>query len=211
MQTLQDLGLLIREVPITERRNSRSRNSLYLIADHYLDFWYRYVDANRSLVTRGLEDRIWDRAIAPSLHHYVSRPAFERSYRQYLWRALEGGRLPLDLAFSEVGNWWKNGSIEIDAAAVDERGQVTLAGLCKWTESPVDVKEYAHLQRNLDAAQSAFPLADGPWLALFSRSGFTPALQSIAASQKPKRLLLIDPPELYFEASQDQPIPATHR
>src|SRR5207237_3601471 len=105
LATLQELKLLWREVPITERSRSRSRNSLYFIADHYLDFWYRYVDPARSLVTRGLGERIWEKFIAPTLGEYVSRPPFERACRQYLWRALAAGALPAGLEFSDVGSW----------------------------------------------------------------------------------------------------------
>jgi AAA+ ATPase superfamily predicted ATPase len=35
LATLRDLGLLAREVPVTEKRQVRSRNSLYFLADHY--------------------------------------------------------------------------------------------------------------------------------------------------------------------------------
>ena len=41
LETLRELDLLAREVPITEKRRARSRNSLYFLADHYLNFWYR--------------------------------------------------------------------------------------------------------------------------------------------------------------------------
>ena len=54
LATLQDLGLLVREVPITEKRQARSRSSLYFLSDHYLDFWYRFVDPARSLVAQEL-------------------------------------------------------------------------------------------------------------------------------------------------------------
>jgi AAA+ ATPase superfamily predicted ATPase len=198
LATLQDLGLLVREVPITERTQARSRNSLYFVADHYLAFWYRYVDPARSLVMRGLGERIWERSIAPTLAEYVSRPPFERACRQYLWRSLVAGTLPGGLEFTEVGGWWGGGDREIDVVAVKENGHVVLVGSCKWTAAPMDVREYAALQRDLTLAGLDVGGADAePWFALFSRSGFTPRLREIAAAQDPPRLLLVDLPSLY--------------
>lgn len=200
LATLQEMGMLVREVPITERGQARSRNSLYFVADNYLDFWYRYVDPSRSLIVRGLGPRLWEQTIAPSLSAYVSRPAFERACRQLLWRVLASETRPdalvplTNLGFTEVGTWWGAGDREIDVMATNARGQVVLAGSCKWTDAPVDVREYAALQRDLALAG-----LDGsdPMLVLFSRSGFTARLTEIAASQEPKRLVLIDLDTMY--------------
>lgn len=202
LANLRELGLLVREVPISELRLPRSRNSLYFIADNYIDFWYRYVDPNRSLVARGLGDQIWEEHILPTLNEYVSRPAFERTCRQYLWRALMARKLPAGLNFVDVGNWWGAGDRELDVAAVDGSGRLVLAGSCKWTNSPADVAEYASLQSHLESALGAFPphiepAVKQPWLAIFSRRGFTRRLRELAARQEPRRLLLVDLENLY--------------
>jgi uncharacterized protein len=194
LATLQELGLVVREVPVTERSQPRSRSSLYWIADPYLDFWYRFVDPSRSLVARGLGERLWERSIQPALGEYVSRPAFERACRQYLWRALASASLPADLLFSDVGSWWGGSDLEIDVIATSERGHVVLAGSCKWTEGVMDVRDYAALQEAL--TRSRLP-HDEAYLALFSRSGFSERLQGIAAAQQPQRLLLVDLPAMY--------------
>jgi len=200
LATLQEMALLVREVPITERGQARSRNSLYFLADNYLDFWYRYVDPSRSLIVRGLGTRLWEQTIAPSLGQYVSRPAFERACRQFLWRVLASeappdALLPLTQSgFTEVGTWWGAGDREIDVMATDARGQIVLVGSCKWTDAPVDVREYAALQRDLTLAG-----LDGsdPLLVLFSRSGFTARLTEIVTAQEPKRLVLVDLDTMY--------------
>lgn len=199
LETLRGMGLVAREVPITERRLARSRNSLYFLADHYLNFWYRYVDPSRSLIAQGMGSRIWERAIASTLQQFVSRPAFEWACRQFLWRALAADRLPADLAFVEVGTWWGGKDQEVDVVALDERGQSVLVGSCKWTNQPMDVSDYSALLQVLSAAAGDLkPVGgDGPWLALFSREGFTDRLQALAAAQEPQRLLLIDPDTMY--------------
>jgi AAA+ ATPase superfamily predicted ATPase len=199
LETLRGMGLVAREVPITERRLARSRNSLYFLADHYLNFWYRYVDPSRSLIAQGMGSRIWERAIALTLQQFVSRPAFEWACLQFLWRALAADRLPADLAFVEVGTWWGGKDQEVDVVALDERGQTVLVGSCKWTNQPMDVSDYSALLQVLSAAaRDLKPVGgDGPWLALFSREGFTDRLQALAAAQEPQRLLLIDPDTMY--------------
>jgi uncharacterized protein len=199
LETLRNLGLLARELPVTEKRLARSRNSLYFLADHYLNFWYRYVDPSRSLVAQGLGSRIWERSIEPSLQEFISRPAFEWACRQYLWRALAADRLPPSLSFADVGTWWGSSDREIDVVAIDERAQTVLAGSCKWTNQAIDVADYAALQQSV--AISTEPLqplkGEGPWFALFSREGFTERLQALAATQNPRRLLLVDLNALY--------------
>ncbi len=194
LSTLQELGLLVREVPITEKRQARSRSSLYFLSDHYLDFWYRFVDPARSLVAQEQGAQVWERQIAPRLHEYVSRPAFERACRDFLWRSLRAGTLPASLHFAEVGTWWGAGDVEIDVVAVDEAGAVTAAGYCKWTNSTVDVGDYAALQSDL--ARAGFGGVE-PHLFLFSRSGFTERLRALAAAQVPPRLFLIELADLY--------------
>ncbi len=194
LATLQDLGLLVREVPVTEKRQARSRSSLYFLADHYLDFWYRFVDPARSLVAQELGGQVWERRIAPALHEYVSRPAFERACRDYLWRSLRAGALPAGLHFADVGTWWGAGDVEIDVVAVEELGAVTAAGSCKWTNAAVDVSEYAALQSDLARAGLG---GMEPYLFLFSRSGFTERVRALASAQEPPRLFLVELADLY--------------
>lgn len=194
LQALLDLDLIRREVPITERRRPMSRNSLYFLADNYLAFWYRYIDPSRSLTTQGLAPRLLTR-IRESFAEYVSRPPFEEVCRQFLWHAYRNGRLPDELQFDEVGTWW-DGSHELDVVA-REQGLTTLAGSCKWTSSPIGLAELAALEDTLISAASHLPPASACFSALFSRSGFTADLQSLA-QQPERRVLLLTPEELFL-------------
>ncbi|HEY3283548.1 MAG TPA: ATP-binding protein [Armatimonadota bacterium] len=192
--TLQELGLLRREVPVTEEGSVRSRNSLYFVDDPFLDFYYRFVDGSQGLVERGMGARVWQKTIAPQLHHYVSSPAFERACRQYLWRALEAEQIPEEASFTHLGRWW-SGDQELDVVALDADRRVTLVGSCKWTSNPVDLGDYQVL---LEGA-SRLPGASTdrrPHLALFSRSGFTARLQDLAADPA-TRLLLVSLDDMY--------------
>ena len=204
LETLKDLKLVVRQIPITESRSSRSRNSLYWIDDQYIDFWYRFVDPSRSLIARGIGERLWDNVIAPSLQEYVSKPTFERACREYLWRALMAGVLPDSLSFTDVGTWWGAKDREIDVVALTAEGKVALIGECKWRETPMDVSDYADMLTDIKLAGDDLGLSPNdsgseinPWLIMFSRSGFTPRLEELANSQNPGRLLLVTLDQMY--------------
>jgi hypothetical protein len=131
--------------------------------------------------------------IRESFAEYVSRPPFAEVCRPFLWHAYRNGRLPDELQFDEVGMWW-DGSHDFDVVA-REQGLTTLAGSCKWTLSPVGLAELAALQDTLASAASHLPPAPTCFSALFSRSGFTAELQSLA-QQPERRVLLLTPEDL---------------
>jgi len=88
--------------------------------------------------------------------------------------------------------------------AVDAQDRVVLIGSCKWTNAPADVSEYAALLAGAKAASADLKLdagtigtTEGPWLAMFSRSGFTHRIEELAAHQEPRRLLLVSLDALY--------------
>jgi uncharacterized protein len=213
LMMLQELGLVVREVPVTEKRQTRSRNSLYYVADHYLNFWYRFVDPARSLVAQELGKQVWERSIAPRLAEHVSKPAFEWACRDYLWRMMRLGTLPNGLHFSDVGTWWGGtasaqrsprseplattgaaGDVEIDVLALDESNSVTAAGSCKWTNAQMGLSELDALRRDLARAGLE---REGQFYFLFSRSGFNDPLVEYVKSQKESPVLLVDLPTLY--------------
>ena len=92
---------------------------------------------------------------------------------------MAAGGLAAGLELAAVGTWWRAGDRELDVVATDERHRVILAGSCKWTNAKANVREYAALQADL--AQSGLTMADQvPWLALFTRAGFTPRRRQLA-------------------------------
>lgn len=193
LQSLIELNLIRREVPLTEADRVVSRNSLYFLADNYLAFWYRYVDPNRSLIAQGLESRVLDQ-IERTLHEFVARPPFEEVCRQFLWRAYAAGRIPADLRFNALGTWW-DANHEIDVIA-REGNVTTLAGSCKWTNAPMDLDDYAALRRAVTERAGDLTPSDQLWCALFSRTGFSTALVETAQNAE-NRLLLFRPDSLF--------------
>ena len=58
LKTLIDLGILRREVPVTEDNPEKSKMSLYQIKDNFLRFWFRFVYPERGRLELGQADYV---------------------------------------------------------------------------------------------------------------------------------------------------------
>lgn len=185
LNTLQEMGLITRLTPATERNPERSRQGIYQIADPFFRFWFRYVYPNRSLLERGETEQV-QRKVEIELEQFTG-PVFETICREYVWRLHENGRL--GFTPHTVGGWWSRHD-EIDVAAIGEDG--CLLGECKWTAKPIGVNILDQLTEKTKAVQRLLP--ETPIrLALFARSGFTLALHERARNEN---ILLVDLSEI---------------
>lgn len=75
-----------------------------------------------------------------------------------------------------VGSWW-DAQAQIDVAAVND--EYMLLGECRWRSRPLGLEVLTELQQKAARA----PGGRHPVLVLFSRSGFTAALQTAANAQ----------------------------
>lgn len=135
LDVLQELGLVVREVPFTARAPRRNKKGRYRVVDPYLGFWFRFVQPYASLIEsdKGLlvsEEFIW-----PHIQEYMG-PVFERIAAAYLLRyaAEELGVPPVLRAGREWG-----GNLEIDVVASHADGSLSF-GECKWSRRPVGEK-----------------------------------------------------------------------
>jgi len=151
LATLIDLGVVERTVAVSELHPEKSRKGLYIIADGFLRFWFRFV-----------------------------APLFEQLSREWIVRAGAAGALPLTLR--AVGSWWTR-QAEIDVVALGEEG--VLLGECTWSTRPVglDVLNALRARSELFRGEIGMGAQEPLWLALFSRSGFTPDLLAEAKAQ----------------------------
>lgn len=198
LERLCDLRLVERVVPMHEADQARSRQALYVLADHYVAFWYRFVDRLRHLLGMRRYDEALSR-IQEDFDRYVSERAFEDVCRQFLWQASAAERLPAQLRFDAVGSWWvakKDVQDEIDVVAM-EGGHAVLIGECKWSRQPMDERELDGLGAAMRKASADLRPIDRPWRALFSRSGFTDELHALAKDPA-ERVLLFTLDDLYW-------------
>ncbi|USS40086.1 ATP-binding protein [Thermococcus aggregans] len=125
LRNLIETGLVVREVPLTEKPNSK--RGRYYVADNFLAFWFRFIYPNLSLIEEGIFDVS---EIQQSYNHYLG-PVFEKIVRQFLIELNRAGKLPF--RFTKVGKWWRKGE-EIDLITLNEREKKALFVETKWKE-----------------------------------------------------------------------------
>ena len=182
---LQELHLVERRVPVTEPRPEKSRRGIYRLRDPFLRFWFRFVAPHFSVLEGGHTDPV-ARFVAENLTSFIGI-VFEDLCREWVMEQGVMGRLPL--VPERIGAWWARDE-EIDVVAVGE--DTALFGECKWTARRVGVNILDDLKRK------AYPvIQEGGWerirYALFSRSGFTAALERRAGDEG---ILLVGPEDL---------------
>ncbi len=187
LDTLQQLHLVERIVPVTESHPHKSRRGIYRLKDHYLRFWFRYVHPNRSQLELGGAKLILDHEVMATIDHFASL-TFEEVCQQFLWQS--GFSEKLAFLPTHIGNWWKANE-EIDLIVVGKRYAILVE--CKWSFKRVGIDILADLERKaqlvkheLDQRQIQF--------ALCSRSGFTPQL--IDNTQQRQDVTLFNLPEI---------------
>ncbi|MFT4541097.1 MAG: AAA+ ATPase superfamily predicted ATPase [Planctomycetota bacterium] len=69
LHVLRELQLVDRVVPITDPDPLRSRRGRYRIADRFLNFHFRHLVPNLSLIEAGRGERVWETRIEPDLEN----------------------------------------------------------------------------------------------------------------------------------------------
>jgi AAA+ ATPase superfamily predicted ATPase len=177
LETLQQLHLVERCVPVTETQPHKSRRGIYRLKDNFLRFWFRFVLPYRSQLERGAKAVVMDSVIAPELDHF-SGPIFEQVCQQYFWRQGLAGRLPF--VPEQIGSWWQANQ-EIDLV-LNGAGNVMLVE-CKWVSRPIGVDIFQGLESKAQAIHPEIGEQKVTY-AICSRSGFTRQMEELAQSRK---------------------------
>lgn len=127
LSVLRDLGLVRREVPVTE--SWKSRRGRYYVEDPYFAFWFRFVHPNSDLIESGDVDAAL-RAILRDFSGYMGW-VFELVAREVLSELNRRGRLPV--RFTRVGRWWRGGE-EVDLVALNPETREALLVEVKWAD-----------------------------------------------------------------------------
>jgi len=178
LQTLINLDILEREVPITEENPEKSKKGLYKIKDNYLRFWFAFIYPNRGFIESGNESFVLDKI----QKRFISSQAafvYEDVCREKMWELNANSSWPF--CFSKVGRWW-NSEEKIDIAALDPDGNNLILGECKFWQEPVDVSVLRSLEEKAYSVEWRKQKRK-VWFILFSISGYTDELQQIAANR----------------------------
>jgi AAA+ ATPase superfamily predicted ATPase len=177
LETLQQLHLVERVVPVTESQPHKSRRGIYRLKDNFLRFWFRFVLPSRSQLERGAKQMIFDTAIAPELDNFTSI-TFEQACRQYFWRNGLKGRLPFQP--KQIGGWWQANQ-EIDIVLLNDTH--TMLVECKWSQRPVGMDILEQLEGKSETLLKEVS-GQNVLFGLCSRSGFTEQILDLAKKRK---------------------------
>ena len=172
LDTLQNLRLIERRVPVTDDQPHKSRRGLYRLRDPFFRFWFRFVHPNRSTLEQGQALAVAQQRVEPQLESFVAT-TFEEICQQFVWRS------QLPFAVLRVGGWWRANE-EIDVVALGDEAALLIE--CKWTARPMGLDILRDLERK---AALLKPELGGRrlYLGLCARSGFTPQVAALAAER----------------------------
>ncbi len=175
LQTLIDLDILEREVPVTEENPEKSKKGLYKIKDNYIRFWFAFVYPNRSFIESGHDSIVMDKIRKSLVSGHIAY-VYEDVCREQMWELNAEDRWPFH--FSKIGRWW-DAHDEIDIAALDPEGKNLILGECKFRREPVGAGVLWDLEKK-SACVSWNKQERRLWYILFSANGFTEELKQLA-------------------------------
>jgi AAA+ ATPase superfamily predicted ATPase len=173
LSVLQDLRLIERETPITEKYPEKSRKGIYRLSDNFFRFWFRFILPYKSRLVEGGERKIMEEEILPHLDNFIGQ-VFDKICIEILRNLANEEKIKLN--YDHAGRWW-SGNEEIDLVAMGEDKPV-FAAECKWSKRPVGIDILKELRRKASLIASERP-RDDLRLGLFSRSGFTKEIESL--------------------------------
>ena len=184
LTSLQSLGIIKKELPVTE---TTSKKSIYVLDDYMFRFWYRFVFPNMSAVISELGTKIYDYEVEPQLNAYMGL-IFEEICKQYLLLQMKNNRLPFPIG--KIGRWWGNNpklkrQEEIDILLFNKNSAIFCE--CKWTNALVDID----VLNDLKEQSSLFDYTDVQ-LYIFAKTGFTEKLIKEAENSDDIKLICFE-------------------
>jgi AAA+ ATPase superfamily predicted ATPase len=173
LSVLQDLRLIEREIPATEKHPEKSRRGIYRLSDNFFRFWFRFILPYKSRLVEGGERKVMEEEILPHLDNFIGQ-VFDKICAEILRYLVDEEKVKL--SYDRAGRWW-NGNEEIDLVAV-AGDEPVFAAECKWSKKPVGIDILKELRRKASLISSEGSRADLR-LGLFSRSGFTKDIEAL--------------------------------
>ena len=187
IHTLMELGIIKKETPVTERPGKKT---IYLLADQFFRFWYRFVPKNIIAVASGRIGETYDRAVKAHLADYMGL-TFENMCRQYLLYYAED----LPIAMCDLGQWWGTDrktrrQVQIDIIGCPAEGSEYIIGSCKYKKEKTGLDELERLR----SYAAVFGKGSRYHYYIFSKAGFTEGLEN-AGQRGEVRLVTLE--EMY--------------
>jgi AAA+ ATPase superfamily predicted ATPase len=161
---LEDLHIIQKEVPITEKNPLKSRKGIYKLQDQFFKFWFKYILPNKGNIEEGKIDFVLKR-VKEDFNILIAEN-YEKAAQEII-RDYEKIFFPIN----KIGRWWDRNE-EIDIVALNEEENKILFGEVKWSNKPVGTDIYDNLKRKaLKVELKSSKRYE--YFCLFSKSGFT--------------------------------------
>jgi AAA+ ATPase superfamily predicted ATPase len=193
LATLRGAGYVERRVPIGITPAGRRKRGTWHVSDPYVRFWGRYILPYTGAIEKGQGAGLVDQVLRPTWEQFVAS-TWEELAREAVYD-LAAQRTP-GFWPEAVGSWWDAGH-QIDLVAASYQQRMAWLGEVRWRGEPMGLQDLEALQRRARAWQGG----ETGWhiyYALFSRGGFTRALQ--AQADDDPDLLLFEPQDVVRKA-----------
>lgn len=179
LQTLVNLDILEREVPITEKNQEKSKKGRYNIKDNYLAFWFNFIYPNKSFLEMEKYDFVMEKIKNNFIDNHVAF-VYENVCREKMWDLNINGKF--GFIFDKLGRWW-NSNEEIDIVGFDSNGNDIIFGECKYTNKPMDVDILYKLENKATKVDWKKDNRKEKFI-LFSINGFTKRLRDLCETRE---------------------------
>lgn len=177
LQTLVNLDILEREVPITEESPEKSKKGQYKIKDNFIAFWFQFIYPNRALLEMDKTDIVMKKIKANFIDNHVSF-IYEDICRQLMWNLVAEEKF--ESQYNKIGRWWDS-SAEIDIVGLNEEDNAIIFGECKYykDEKKMEAKVFYDLKEKAKLVNWKNERRKEMFI-LFSASGYSEELKKIA-------------------------------
>lgn len=179
LQTLINLDILERKVPITEENPEKSKKGQYKIKDNFISFWFQFIYPNRAFLEIEKEEIVLNKIKANFIDNHVSF-VYEDICREKMWDLNVNKKL--SMTFDKLGRWWNNEQ-EIDIVGIDSKGNDIIFGECKYYANKLmDVKTFYDLKEKAKQVEWKKEDRNEKYI-LFSINGYTKELKELAIAR----------------------------
>ena len=142
LNTLINLDILEREVPVTEDNPEKSKRGLYRIRDNFMKFWFRFIFPNLNYIESGRKELVMKKIRTNLIDSHIAY-VYEDVCIEKMWRLNDDSVWSFN--FDKVGRWWNNNT-EIDIVAIESSGNGIVFGECKYWSGKVGLDILSKLE-----------------------------------------------------------------
>ncbi len=178
LDTLQNLGLVEREIPIGDDPK-KSKRGLYRITDNYFAFWFRFIYPLKGTIGND-HANVMARIRQSFVSNHVAF-VYEDICKQKMWQLSRENAW--DFHLDNVGRYWGAAAGETDIVGVDRLNGNMVLGECKYSVTPKDLTQLHSLQFKADSLMQLTKTKKVQYI-IFCPTGFTERLLDEAKNNK---------------------------